>query len=164
MDEQTLYTSALEQVANAQLKSLIGLGSKAEATILKLIRRHLQNQPRDYLISVSSGFDLLTQHTLHTTPIGPGMYLKLLHGRSTIDEEMDDWGNDGPWIGPLAWFHCTYLANVGVGFTGGEELAAMGTSNDFPSPMSLHEGLLYYDGIYYGDWELQYLGNNTADV
>ena len=161
MNEQTLYATALNRLANAQLKSLMGLGSKAEDAVLRLIQKTLQSHPKDFLISISSEFDLLKQHTLHTTPTKSGMYLKLLHGRSTIDEEMNDWGDDGPWVGPLEWFHCTYLTDVGLGFAEGKELSTMRPSDDYPSPMYLYEGLLYYDGIYYGDWELQYVGNNA---
>ena len=50
------------------------------------------------------------------------MYLKLLYGRDMADEEMDDWGPDGPWIGPLNYFHCTYLSDIGIGFAGGRRI------------------------------------------
>jgi hypothetical protein len=85
------------------------------------------------------------------------MYLKLLHGRESADEEMNDWGSDGPWIGPLKWFHCTYLSDIGFGFTGGEELTTLSHSIDVPFPIYLCQGMIYYDGMYYGDWELQNL-------
>ena len=33
----------------------------------------------------------------------------------------------------------------------------MSSGGDLPSPMFLSKGLLYFKGVYYGDWELQTL-------
>jgi hypothetical protein len=156
MNSQSNYSEALNQLVDAQLLSLFTLGRGSEALLRRLVEKNLKNQPDDFLISVSAEFELVKRHTLLSKPTIPGMYLKLLHGRKIVDQEMDDWGDDGPWIGPLEWFHCTYLTDIGMGFVGGEELSPMQLSDDFPSPMHLYEGLFYYDGMYYGDWELQH--------
>lgn len=41
-----------------------------------------------------------------------GLYIGFFHGRNTPEEAMDDWGFDGPVIGPLKWWHTTYNCNV----------------------------------------------------
>jgi hypothetical protein len=97
---------------------------------------------------------LVRQHcTPPTQPIEKqGMYLLLTHGRLSADAEMDDWGFDGPVIGPLSWCHITYGALATIGF-------ADGTETDFlePDVLSIQDGLLYFDGAWYGDWEFQVL-------
>ncbi len=43
------------------------------------------------------------------TVLMPGkMYLRLYHGRTDPDEQMDDWGFVGPTFGPLACYVHTY--------------------------------------------------------
>jgi len=36
------------------------------------------------------------------------IYIELFHGRRTVDEELDNWGFEGPVIGPFPFFHLTY--------------------------------------------------------
>lgn len=36
------------------------------------------------------------------------VYLYLFHGRATPDEDVEDWGCEGPAIGPLDYVHTTY--------------------------------------------------------
>lgn len=83
-------------------------------------------------------------------PKTPGMYLQLLHGRKSPDEQLDDWGPDGPCFGPLSWVHITYLTSINVGVS--EQ--SIGPMVGAPDPMYFVDDLLYYDGMYYGDWEL----------
>lgn len=156
MNIQPNYLQALNQLVDAQLLSLFTLGSGAEAELRKLIERNFRGCPDDYLISISDEFDLLKQHTLYNNPTIPGMYLKLLHGRTFVDQKLDSWGIDGPWIGPLEWFHCTYLTGIGIGFIGGDELSQMQFGDEYPSPMYFYKSFIYYDGQYYADWELQH--------
>ena len=65
---------------------------------------------------------------------------------------MDDWGFDGPAIGPINWCHTTYASDVKIQF----EAAADGaryfgvTDNEFQ--MKIVGDLLVFDGVYYGDW------------
>ena len=68
------------------------------------------------------------------------LYLRLLHGRNSPDEEMSDWGFQGPVLGPLDYVHVTYSSHVNIG----EEY----------DHLYIYEGLLVYDEKYYGDWEV----------
>jgi hypothetical protein len=74
------------------------------------------------------------------------IYLQLLHGRKHPDENLDDWGADGPCLGPFDWFHATYFTTFTLG------TLAEGDVWDLRD--SVVGDLLYYDGTYYGDWEL----------
>lgn len=71
------------------------------------------------------------------------LYLKLFHGRKDPPEQMDDWGSDGPVFGPYDFIHTTYAYHLKMGNTTGkvDELFAF-------------EDMIYYDGIYYGDWSV----------
>src|ERR1700730_17499869 len=75
------------------------------------------------------------------------VYLELFHGRNSIDETLDDWGSPGPILGPLAYVHTTYATDIKIetadGLDGVLRLAGEGTKD-----------LLYYDGVYYGDWSV----------
>lgn len=96
----------------------------------------------------------------------PGMYLHLFHGRTDPEEDMDDWGSDGPTIGPLAYVHTTYATDVRICFldTGTElqffpPLPAVGNKPPhaaFPGPrdINFHDDMMLFDGIYYGDWSV----------
>jgi hypothetical protein len=81
-----------------------------------------------------------------------GMYLTLHHGRLSKDEDMDDWGFDGPIIGPLQYLHVTYCSDIKYGTVDGEA-----ASNGPSHVILLDEDLLGFDGKLYGDWELQML-------
>lgn len=156
MHSQSNCSEALDQLVDAQLLSLFTLGSGSEALLRRIVEGNLKKHTDDFLISVLAEFELVKRHASFSVPTIPGMYLKLLHGRASVDQKMNNWGEDGPWIGPLEWFHCTYLTDIGIGFVGGGELSPLQLDDDRPSPMYVYRGLLYYDGMYYGDWELQY--------
>jgi hypothetical protein len=74
----------------------------------------------------------------------PGMYLKLFHGRDDPDEEMNNWGFDGGYIGPLQWAHTTYLHHFRV--------HPVESTEDFD--LLFEKDLLVFNGKYYGDWSL----------
>jgi hypothetical protein len=75
------------------------------------------------------------------------LYLRLFHGRNSMKEEMDDWGFDGPIIGPLQWCHTTYACDV--------KLALLGNyDSDYDLPIV--GGCLKFEGKYYGDWSVFY--------
>lgn len=42
------------------------------------------------------------------------LYIRLWHGRMAVDEQLDDWGFDGPVIGPFLYAHITYMDGVKV--------------------------------------------------
>ncbi|AOX99670.1 hypothetical protein BJP62_03885 [Jeongeupia sp. USM3] len=88
----------------------------------------------------------------------PGMYLTLHHGRHAKDEELDDWGFDGPRIGPIDWAHITYLDSINLGFSDGGETGPMYGAD----PLRFEQDMLFYAGCWYGDWEIQWLGAKPA--
>jgi hypothetical protein len=61
------------------------------------------------------------------------VYIKLLHGRDDPNQDMEDWGFNGPVLGP---FRCIR--------SGGAEEIELGFTDD----------LLTYDGKHYGDFEI----------
>lgn len=71
----------------------------------------------------------------------PSVLLHLFHGRKTVDQEMDNWGSDGPWL-RVKWVHFTYMSTIGIGTDSDEDL------------LFLEDGLFHYDGVYYGDFEV----------
>ena len=162
MQKPVDYGFALNQIARAQASILLSRADDLGDSLTEFIKRGLKDIPLDYLMASHEEHQLLARHTHDESPQRPGLYLKLFHGRRSVHEDMNDWGPDGPWIGPLKWFHCTYLSSIGVCFADGSEIAPMMPGGDLPSPMFLSDGLLYFKGMYYGDWELQTLGSCEA--
>ena len=73
------------------------------------------------------------------------LYIRLFHGRTDPDQDMDDWGFDGPVLGPYQFAHTTYTCHVKLGRLDGN-----------CDELLIHEDMLYYDGCYYGDWSVFY--------
>jgi hypothetical protein len=71
------------------------------------------------------------------------LYIRLFHGRTHPDQEMDDWGSDGPVFGPYRYVHTTYRFHV-----------KLGRPDDDCDELMCYEDMLYYDGVYYGDWSV----------
>jgi hypothetical protein len=71
-----------------------------------------------------------------------GVYLKLFHGRKKVTQNLNDWGHDGPMIGPLAYVHGTYQHHLAVENEDGVGEGCIEYVDD----------CLYYDGYYYGDF------------
>jgi hypothetical protein len=38
------------------------------------------------------------------------LYIRLFHGRVDPEQDMDDWGSDGPIFGPYHFVHTTYTS------------------------------------------------------
>lgn len=69
------------------------------------------------------------------------IYIRLFHGRKNPNQEMDDWGFDGPVFGPYSGIHGVYCNYIHL------------TKNDGNrDSLKVHEDLVYYDNCYYGDW------------
>ena len=85
------------------------------------------------------------------------VYLYLFHGRKTPDCEMNDWGFEGPVIGPLQYVHMTYASDMKFEFTDEEtstqKCAELGLDPGYPC-IEIHDGLAVLGGEYYGDWEI----------
>ena len=70
-------------------------------------------------------------------------YLQLFHGRKNPYEILEDWGEEGPIIGPLDYIHTTYAVEIKFEISG---------RSDSYGWLTIHGDLVYYDGYYYGDW------------
>ena len=68
--------------------------------------------------------------------------LHLFHGRNSPDETLSDWGFDGPML-RINGFHCTYL-----------ETFRVQCEDDEWYDLSIVEGLIEYNGEYFGDWSI----------
>lgn len=71
------------------------------------------------------------------------LYIRLFHGRADPEQDMDEWGSDGPVLGPYNFVHTTYGSIV-----------RLGCKDDSCDELFLYEDMLYYDGVYYGDWSV----------
>ena len=72
------------------------------------------------------------------------LYIRLFHGRTDPEQDMDDWGTDGPVFGPYNYAHTTYSHHL-----------KLGKSDNYSDDLYVNqEDLLYYDGVYYGDWSV----------
>ena len=109
-------------------------------------------------------------------PLEPGkLYLRLFHGRPSTAEEMHDWGQEGPTIGPLEYVHTTYMCDIKFAASPAvmnrffpEVIAewrdkgysnAMGPQCDWH--LTLQEDLIAYGGTFYGDWSLFIAGDKS---
>ena len=75
------------------------------------------------------------------------VYLELFHGRQTLTEELADWGTEGPIVGPLRYVHTTYATDIKIETADGVGEILHLVGEETPD-------LLYYDGVYYGDWSV----------
>ncbi len=98
------------------------------------------------------------------------MRLMLIHGRFDPDEDMSDWGFNGPDIKDVTAVHSTYQSTFTVWFRDRDaaDRAHLMTGwpkwDDMALEMSFHDDMLkttsyINDGptAFYGDWELQLL-------
>ncbi len=86
------------------------------------------------------------------------MQLQLFHGRDNPNEEIEDWGFNGPTIGPLRFVHTTYANFVRLAFADEKTQKRFFPDSPavFPDPVDLDvvDGCLAYDKSYYGDWSV----------
>lgn len=69
------------------------------------------------------------------------VYLELFHGRSTEDEVLDDWGEEGPVLGPFPFVHVTYGCHIKCQDSGLDLAITPG-------------GLVPFGSKFYGDWSV----------
>lgn len=144
-------------LARQRTKEICSRGENTRKEIEEVLNHILSGEDESRLTNIEEIFSLFQHHTHKLQPPFPGMYLKLLHGRSPADRELEEWGSEGPWIGPLKWFHCTYLSTFSLGFANGSEYLSTGYDPKSPEPIYFYGGMVYFDGVYYGDWEVQSL-------
>lgn len=88
------------------------------------------------------------------------VFLHLFHGRNDIAEDMDDWGFDGPHIGPLKYVHTTYACDIKFSasqvvmdkFFPGEVAYFYNGNGDHH--LTIEDGCIIYQGKFYGDWSV----------
>lgn len=85
-------------------------------------------------------------------PAKPGMYLGLLHGRDHPQQQMNDWGFNGPMIGPLQWVHTTYASAIRVAFESATDGLRYFGEEEKEHELELSGDLLTFGGKFYGDW------------
>ena len=71
------------------------------------------------------------------------LYIRLFHGRSNPEQDLDDWGADGPVFGPYKFVHTTYSWHV-----------VLGSQDKDWDELYVYEDMLFYDDMYYGDWSV----------
>ena len=72
------------------------------------------------------------------------LYIRLFHGRTDPNQDMDNWGTDGPIFGPYNYVHTTYRYHL-----------KLGKADNFVDELFVdREDLIYYDCVYYGDWSV----------
>lgn len=69
------------------------------------------------------------------------LYVQLFHGRKEPSEQLDDWGATGPTFGPYNVISTTYAAEI--------KMSRIDGSLDI---LRFCGDLVYYAGMYYGDW------------
>ena len=84
----------------------------------------------------------------------PEMFLHLYHGRNAPEELLEDWGFDGPHIGPLELFHTTYRDSCVIGFV---DMKTTLKFLPYPQmgiihPLNIVEDCIEWKGKFYGDW------------
>lgn len=88
-----------------------------------------------------------------------GMYLGMLHGRDSVEEDLDGWGYNGIVI-PIRGYHTTYADNFRIELNSDEDI-----NKYFPNQqltrydwvdLEIVEGCLKYDNKFYGDWTVYY--------
>lgn len=96
-----------------------------------------------------------------TQPTRPGMYLGLFHGRHELDDQMTDWGFNGPLIGPLKFAHTTYTRDIKLQFERDAD-----AKRYFPTQiehvLSVKGDMLVYADRFYGDWTLFYAAEDDC--
>ncbi len=91
-----------------------------------------------------------------TQPEKPGLYLALFHGRVRPDEQMNDWGFNGPIIGPLEWVHTTYALHVRLKFMSSTDEILYFEKSECPDAHDIYaaDDMVVYGDKYYGDWSV----------
>ncbi len=79
------------------------------------------------------------------TPLVPGkMYLRLYHGRTDPDQDMDEWGFDGPTFGPLSSYVHTYCSTFRI----------HGECDTRELWLETHYDMIRWSDCFYGDMEV----------
>ena len=89
-------------------------------------------------------------------PNQPGLYLGLFHGRNDPNEQLEDWGSNGPLIGPLKHVHTTYATHIKLEFEQDNLAREYGFNPDQMIDLDIQDGMVYFKDHWYGDWTVFY--------
>ena len=78
------------------------------------------------------------------------LYLRLYHGRTDPNQQLEDWGFNGPTFGPLNSVVVTYLSTIRIHSQRHHDALWLDTS----------DGMVLWQGNYYGDFEVFVAGPN----
>jgi hypothetical protein len=90
-----------------------------------------------------------------------GSQMVIFHGRKTPDEDLDDWGFEGPTLDGILWIHFTYMATFNVrfkdleSFNHAKEVTGWPSWDELTLSMTFEGDLLKTKDGYFGDFELQ---------
>lgn len=77
---------------------------------------------------------------------------------------MDDWGKDGPYFGPLENVGGTYINGITLGFEDNNLYISKGAityqGKEYRNPIFIYDDMIYYDGMFYGEWTVFYYEGN----
>lgn len=91
-----------------------------------------------------------------------GLYLALFHGYASEEErtENEDWGENGPVIGPIEYCQTTYSTHIKIKFTKDEDSKKYNLPAEVVTELSLNkDGCVEYGGLQYGDYTVFYHKN-----
>ncbi len=135
-DNLDFHDVAVWQV-EAALKAAFDAGSRSADKNAKP-----QGTPRQEHTSATVPTSLLVPKG---TLLVPGkMFLRLYHGRTVPDQEMDDWGFVGPTFGPLSSYVHTYCCTFRI----------HGDGDSSEVWLEKHDDMIRWDGCFYGDMEV----------
>ncbi len=72
------------------------------------------------------------------------LYIELFHGRKSPDEQLEDWGTQGPVLGPFDYVHMVYLTHIQAQYSQSDKVLDM-------DDLKIVSDLILYKGVYYGD-------------
>lgn len=73
-------------------------------------------------------------------------YLRLFHGRTDPDRDMEEWGSGGPYIGPIS----------GISWVYGKLRLHSDNAFEFINKVQVDD-MISFGGVYYGDFEIRYI-------
>ena len=76
---------------------------------------------------------------------------------------MNGWGFDGPAIGPLRWCHTTYAFDIKIEFENEADAIEYFGESQSQVQIAVNADMLIYDGCFFGDWTVSYVGPEDCE-
>lgn len=73
-------------------------------------------------------------------PEESGVYVRLFNGSRDPGEQLEDWGSDGPVLGPFRFAHFVWASEINLGDDG--------------ESLKIVDSTVYYGGTYYADFSV----------